>query len=117
MITMADPTPTVSEPRAILRAQLRRHLEMFYALLELALACESVEAAMRMLATVVRALPKEEQVRIVSDPTLRWQQFAQAFHASGLAKKHRGIIAGLARTRSALSLSAEYDHFLNLFLT
>jgi hypothetical protein len=38
-----------------------------------------------------------------------------AFEASGLVKKHRGIIAGLARNRSALELPAEYDHFLNLF--
>jgi hypothetical protein len=41
----------------------------------------------------------------------------RAFHTSGLAKKHRGIIAGLARNRSALDLPAEYDHFLNLFTT
>ncbi len=117
MITMADPTPPLSDPSQILKEEFRRHLEMFYAHLQLAPPYESVEKAIRMLTTIVHALPKEEQVRIVSDPTLRWQQFAQAFHASGLAKKHRGIIAGLARTRSALNLSAEYDHFLNLFLT
>lgn len=116
MITMADATPTLSDPSQILKEEFRRHLEIFYAHLKLAPPYESVEKAIRMLTTIVHALPKEEQVRIVSDPTLRWQQFAQAFHASGLAKKHRGIISGLARVRSALNLPAEYDHFLNLFL-
>ncbi|NOU08910.1 MAG: hypothetical protein HOO98_02680 [Nitrospira sp.] len=116
MIAMPDAQSTVSDPSQILKEEFRRHLEIFYAHLKLAPPYESVEKAIRMLTTIVHALPKEEQVRIVSDPILHWQPFAQAFDASGLAKKHRGIIAGLARTRSALNLPAEYDHFLNLFL-
>ena len=113
---MADTKPTVSDPSQILKEEFRRHLEIFYAHLKLAPPYESVEKAIRMLTTIAHARPKEEQVRIVSDPTLQWQQFAQAFEASGLAKKHRGIIAGMARNRSTLNLPAEYDHFLNLFL-
>ncbi len=116
MIAMPDAQSTVSDPSQILKEEFRRHLEIFYAHLKLAPPYESVEKAIRMLTTIVHALPKEEQVRIVSDPILQWQQFAQAFDASGLAKKHRGIIAGLARNRSALNLPSEYDHFLNLFL-
>ncbi|MBH0201615.1 MAG: hypothetical protein HP496_04770 [Nitrospira sp.] len=117
MITMVDAKPIVSNPSQILKEEFRRHLEVFYAHLKLAPPYESVEKAIRMLTTIVHAQPKEEQARILSDPTLQWQQFAQAFDASGLAKKHRGIIAGLARNRSALNLPTEYDHFLNLFLS
>ncbi|CUS35433.1 conserved hypothetical protein [Candidatus Nitrospira nitrificans] len=116
MIAMADAEPTVSDPSQILKEEFRRHLEIFYARLKLAPPYESVEKAIRMLITIVHARPKEEQLRIVSDPALQWEQFGQAFDASGLAKKHRGIIAGLARNRAALNLPVEYDHFLNLFL-
>lgn len=114
---MTDTQPTFSDPSQTLKEEFRRHLEVFYAHLKLAPPYESVEKAIRMLITIVHALPKDAQIRIVSDPTVRWQQFAHAFDASGLAKKHRGIIAGLARNRSALNLPAEYDHFLKLFLT
>ena len=41
----------------------------------------------------------------------------QAFETSGLSKKHRGIIASLARNRSRLNLPAEYDEFLSLYLS
>jgi hypothetical protein len=101
----------------LLKDEFRRHLETFYAGLKLAPPYESVEKAVRTLTTIVHGLPRDEQVRILSDPTVQWQRFVQAFDASGLAKKHRGIIAGLARNRSALNLPIEYDRFLELFLT
>jgi len=100
-----------------LKDDFRRHLEIFYAGLKLAPPYESVEKAVRTLTTIVHAQPKDEQARIFSDQTVRWQTFTQAFDASGLARKHRGIIAGLARNRSALNLPVEYDRFLELFLT
>jgi hypothetical protein len=112
---MAQPTPPSSEPLQTLREEFRRHLEIFYAQLKLAPPYESVEKAIRTLTTAVHALPKEEQARIASDPAMQWQQFRLAFETSGLVKKHRGIIAGLARNRSALDLPAEYDQFLSLF--
>jgi hypothetical protein len=112
---MADARPISSEPSQILKEEFRRHLEMFYARLQLAPPYESVEKAIRTLTTNVHALTKDEQVRIVADPILQWQQFRGAFETSGLVKKHRGIIAGLARDRSVLNLPVEYDHFLNLF--
>jgi hypothetical protein len=99
----------------ILQDEFRAHLETFYARLKLAPPYESVEKAIRALTTAVHALPKAEQTRMMSDPVARWEQFRLAFHASGLAKKHRGIIAGLARNRSTVDLPAEYDHFLDLF--
>lgn len=99
-----------------LKAEFRHHLETFYAGLQLAPPYESVEKAIRALTTMIHGLPIEEQTRIMADPDLRWQQFQLAFKASGLAKKHRGIIAGLACRRSALNLPEQYDHFLSLFL-
>ncbi len=113
---MSDVAPGPSDPLQLLKDEFRRHLETFYARLQLAPPYESVEKAVRTLTTTVHALPKEEQCRIASDPAARWEQFRLAFETSGLAKKHRGIIAGLARNRAALNLPAGYDHFLNLFI-
>lgn len=114
---MSDAFPTTSDPLQTLKEEFRHHLETFYTGLQLAPPYESVEKAIRTLTTMIHGLPIEEQSRILADPGLRWQQFRLAFDASGLAKKHRGIIAGLARNRSALNLPEEYDRFLNLFLT
>ena len=105
----------IADPLQTLREEFRRHLEIFYAQLKLAPPYESVEKAIRTLTTALHSLPKDEQARIATDPTLQWAHFRHAFEASGLVKKHRGIIAGLARNRSALDLPAEYDLFLSLF--
>ncbi|OQW37867.1 MAG: hypothetical protein A4E19_11875 [Nitrospira sp. SG-bin1] len=113
---MPDPSSTTPDRFSTLKAEFRHHLERFYAGLQLAPPYESVEKAIRTLTTMVHGLSIEEQTRLMADSGLRWQQFRLAFEASGLPKKHRGIIAGLARNRSALNLPAEYDHFLNLFL-
>ena len=112
---MPNAVPTQSDPIQILKDEFRRHLETFYARLQLAPPYDSVEKAVRTLTSAVYALPKERQSTLLADPVARWEQFRVAFEASGLAKKHRGIIAGLARNRSSLDLPAEYDHFLNLF--
>lgn len=115
--TMAMPNNDTTQPDPLhaLKDEFRRHLETFYARLKLAPPYESVEKALRALTTAVHALPKEEQARIIADSAARWEQFARAFNTSGLVKKHRGIIAGLARNRSELTLPSEYDHFLDLF--
>jgi hypothetical protein len=112
---MSDATPSPSDPIDQLREEFRTHLETFYARLKLAPPYESVEQAIRALTTAVRALPKPEQSRIAADSSLRWQYFCHAFQSSGLSKKHRGIIAGLACNRASLDLPPEYDQFLNLF--
>ena len=104
-----------SDPIHELREEFRTHLDTFYARLKLAPPYESVEKAIRSLTTAVQALPQPERSRIAADSALRWQLFRQAFEASGLNKKHRGIIAGLARAREGLDLPPEYDQFLNLF--
>lgn len=112
---MPDPTLLSQDPLQSMREEFRGHLETFYAQLKLAPPYESVEKAIRALTTAVHALPKPDQVRLSADPAWRWEQFRHAFEGSGLSKKHRGIIAGLARNRSALALPQEFDHFLGLF--
>ncbi|HMU56427.1 MAG TPA: hypothetical protein PKA61_15560, partial [Nitrospira sp.] len=112
---MSDSSPAPSPWIQQLREEFRSHLETFYGRLKLAPPYESVEKAIRTLTATLHALPKDEQARIAADPVLKWSQFRLAFEASGLSKKHRGIIAGLARDRAAVGLSAEYDQLLSLF--
>jgi hypothetical protein len=114
---MSEPIPSAPDHTQALREEFRHHLETFYAQLKLAPPYESVEQAIRSLTTSVHALPPLERARLATDATARWQHFRQAFESSGLSKKHRGIIAGLARTRSTLNLPAEYDQFLSLYLS
>lgn len=113
--SMEETRPPVSDPVQVLKEEFRRHLETFYARLNLASPYESVEKAVRTLTTIVHALARDEQIRIVTDPAVQWQYFREAFETSGLVKKHRGIITGLVRDRAAVNLPVEYDHFLDLF--
>lgn len=115
--TMPDSPSRPPDPVQALKDEFRGHLETLYAELKLAPPYDSVEKAIRTLTTIIHALPIEEQTRIAGDPALRWRQFQRAFQVSGLAKKHRGIIAGLVRNRSGVALPPEYDHFLELFRT
>ena len=112
---MTQPSAVQSELTRAMREEFRSHLEIFYARLKLAPPYESVEKAVRALTTAVHALPNAQQVRLAQDQEMRWEEFRRAFETSGLAKKHRGIIAGLARNRADLDLPKEYDRFLTLF--
>ncbi len=114
---MLEPTTPPTDHTLALREEFRHHLETFYAQLKLAPPYESVEKAIRSLTTSIHALPPLEREKLATDATARWQHFRQAFESSGLSKKHHGIIAGLARNRSSLNLSAEYDQFLSLYLS
>jgi len=113
---MIKPTDPIRDPTLALREEFRYHLETFYALLKLAPPYESVESALRFLTSSVHALPPAERARLTTDAAARWQHFRQAFESSGLNRKHRGIIAGLARNRASLNLPAEYDQLLRLYL-
>ena len=112
---MTERTALRSELTQALHEEFRSHLELFYSRLKLAPPYESVEKAIRALTTALHHLSNAEQAGLAQDSSLKWQQFRAAFHTSGLAKKHRGIIAGLARAREGLDLPEEYDHFLTLF--
>ncbi|HEY6084277.1 MAG TPA: hypothetical protein VIU63_02710 [Nitrospira sp.] len=113
---MSAPTPSSADPILALREEFRAHLEAFYAGLKLAPPYESVEKGIRVLTTTLHAMPAHQQMQIAADPVLKWNQFAQAFRTSGLSKKHRGIIAGLARNRNSLDLPVQYDQFLAQFM-
>jgi len=112
---MSQQTAAHSDLTLALREEFRSHLETFYSRLKLAPPYDTVEKAVRSLTTAVHALPDAQRARLVHEPALKWDQFRRAFEASGLARKHRGIIAGLARDKERLGLPADYDHFLKLF--
>jgi hypothetical protein len=113
---MSKPTHRIPDHTLVLREEFRHHLETFYAQLKLAPPYESVERALRFFTASVHALPPLERAQLTTDAGARWQYFCKAFESSGLSKKHRGIVAGLARNRSSLNLPVEYDQFLNLYL-
>ena len=71
--------------------------------------------ALVSLVTRLNALPPDEVAKLSTDATQRWEHFRQAFIESGLNLKHRGIIAGLARSRESLDLPPEFDHLLTLY--
>jgi hypothetical protein len=104
-------------PVESLRNEFREHLEMFYSRLKLAAPYDSVEKALGSLATKLNAMSPEELENLSTDATQRWAHFRQAFIESGLSLKHRGIIAGLARSRQSLDLPPEFDHLLNLYIS
>ena len=112
---MSHETAGQRDVTLVLREEFRSHLETFYSRLKLAPPYESVEQAIRSLTTAVHSLPHAQRARLAQEPALKWDEFRRAFATSGLAKKHRGIIAGFARNRQGLELPAEYDHFLDLF--
>ena len=100
-----------------LRDEFREHLAVFYSRLKLAAPYDTVEKALGSLTTRLKALPPEELQHLSTDETQRWALFRQAFIESGLSLKHRGIIAGLARSRQSLDLPPEFDHLLSLYST
>lgn len=116
LLAMAS-SPAHSDPVQQLRDEFRTHLEMFYARLKLAPPYHSVERAITQLTASLKAMVPEERERLAADPTARWAQYRKAFVESGLHQKHRGIIAGLAKSGQAGDLPKEYEHFLQLFMS
>jgi hypothetical protein len=102
------------DPVGDLTEDFRRHLETFYASLKLAPPYESVERALKHLSQSLKTRTLAHRQQIASDPILRWAQYRLSFLESGLSKKHRGIIAGLARSGQS-DLPAEYRPWLELF--
>ncbi len=108
-------SPAQPDPAQQLRDDFRTHLETFYANLKLAPPYHSVEKAIAQLTASLKAMTPEERTKLAADPVGRWAQYQKAFVDSGLRQKHRGIIAGLAKSGQTGSLPKEYDHFLSLF--
>lgn len=61
---MAEARPLMSYPAQVLKEEFRRHLETFYARLNLAPPYESVEKAVRTLTTIVHALPQTNKSKL-----------------------------------------------------
>lgn len=108
---MADNPQT----RAI-RDEFRSHLELFYATLKLAPPYHSVEKAIAHLTAALNAMAPADRALVAAEPARRWAHYKTAFVESGLSQKHRGIIAGLARS-GRTGLPAEYQAFLDVYLS
>ncbi|PJA78074.1 MAG: hypothetical protein CO149_06025 [Nitrospirae bacterium CG_4_9_14_3_um_filter_51_5] len=100
-----------------LRQEFRGHLEEFYAELNLAPPYHSIEKAVQHFSNALRTKPEEFRQGLLQDASKKWAVFQEIFLASGLQKKHRGIIEQLALT-SSFSVSAgapESRRFLKNF--
>jgi hypothetical protein len=104
-----------SDAVQVLRDEFRQHLERFYAQLKLAPPYHSLEKAVALLATKLKAMKASEREVLLVDPVLRWKEFGEAFAESGLNRKHRGIIARLRRSPLQPTLPQEYEYFLKSF--
>ncbi|WP_447975178.1 hypothetical protein [Nitrospira sp. Kam-Ns4a] len=111
---MSTPPP---DPIHALRDDFRRCLETFYASLKLAPPYHSVEQAIAHLTSALKALEPAERERVAADPARRWELYRRAFIESGLSQKHRGIIAGLVRSRQTGDLPPDYQPFLDAFVS
>lgn len=109
-------TGNAQDPLTHLREDFRLQLETFYGRLKLAPPYDSVEKAITRLAAIVKPRSADDQRRLVEDAAERWQAYRAAFVESGLHLKHRGIIAGLARSGQTTGLPDEHRALLEVFL-
>ena len=114
---MPDGTSGSRDAVTILREDFRHHLETFYAKLQLAPPYHSVEKAIGSLNDALKTLSPDDRALVLEDQTRQWIQYKKAFVESGLHLKHRGIIAGLIKSGRAAELPAEYQAFLDTFLS
>lgn len=103
------------DPIQILRQEFRGHLEQFYTQLTLAPPYHSIEKAVQHLSNTLRTKSAEFQLTLLNNPTNKWEFFQEIFCASGLQKKHRGIILRIARSSSYSGASPATLGFLKLF--
>lgn len=104
-----------ADPIEVLRDDFRHRLEFFYARLKLAPPYHSVEKAITHLTVLLKDVSPEERARISTDPTRQWSLYRRAMVESGLNEKHRGIVAGLIRSKQTTDLPTEYEPFLDAF--
>ncbi len=97
-----------------LREDYRVHLQTFYATLNLAPPYHSIERAIQHLSNTLRTKPETFLQALLEDPQQKWSLYEKIFEASGLARKHRGIIRQLALTPFSTT-SEESLRFLRIF--
>ncbi|GJL58334.1 MAG: hypothetical protein NPIRA03_11910 [Nitrospirales bacterium] len=104
-----------------LRQEFRGHLEEFYTHLNLAPPYHSIEKAVQHFSNTLRTKPEEFSQKLLQDASKKWTVFQEIFLASGLHRKHRGIIEQLALSQHShfrdLADSPESGRFLQIFLT
>jgi len=98
-----------------LRQEFRGHLGEFYTHLNLAPPYHSIEKAVQHLSNTLRTKPEEFRQELLHDASKKWAVFQEIFLASGLQKKHRGIIQHLALASSYSVASSESLRFLRNF--
>ncbi len=111
------PMNAQADPIQPLRDDFRRRLEFFYSRLKLAPPYHSVERAITHFAALLQGVSPEECEQISTDPTRLWSLYRRAMVESGLNQKHRGIVAGLIRSKQITDLPQEYEAFLDAFLS
>jgi len=99
----------------ILRQEYRAHLERFYAFLNLAPPYHSIEKAVQHLSNTLRTKHETFLQILLEDPQKKWLLFEEIFQASGLSRKHRGIIIKLSEAHSLSSSGEESLRFLRVF--
>lgn len=104
-----------SDPIDTLKQEYRSHLERFYACLNLAPPYHSIEKAVQHLSNTLRTKPETFRQTLLEDPQQKWSLFEEIFQASGLSRKHRGIIIQLAQAHSFTSSDEESFRFLRVF--
>ena len=98
-----------------LREDYRVHLQTFYAKLNLAPPYHSIERAIQHLSNTLRTKPETFVQNLLEDPQQKWSLYERIFEASGLARKHRGIIRQLALKLPISPSSGESLQFLRIF--
>lgn len=106
---------TPQDNHQALLSEFRENLEAFYAALKLAPPYDSVEKTIRCLSALFKTKTDEEQAQLLGDDSLRRRLHVQAVIDSGLHKKHRGIITGLARTGTADQFPESLRYLLEPF--
>ncbi len=104
-----------SDPIQELRQEFRKQLESFYAHLNLAPPYHSIEKAIQHLSNTLRTKPQTFQQALLEDPQKKWSLYEEIFRASGLSRKHQGIITQLAHRPSFSSTREESLRFLKIF--
>lgn len=104
-----------TDPIQKLRDDYRLHLQTFYTHLNLAPPYHSIEKAVQHLSNTLRTKPETFLQALLEDPQEKWSLYETIFQASGLSRKHRGIIMQLALTPPSTLASQESLRFLRIF--
>ncbi len=111
---MDSPSPPHDASKS-LRQEFRLSLQEFYGRLNLAPPYHSIEKAVQHLANTLQTKPPHFQELLLRDTTTKWELFEKIFSASGLSRKHRGILTNLAQNPPSLSPTPECFRFLKKF--